>query len=1041
MRHPNRARARRKPLFMSPIFKGETFYLDLGGHHGMQSIEADIQSLGGKIEKFLSKDVTCLVTASCGKKAIASTTLVTSPSSPGRCGSPTEAPSRVNRNNSGINPPLLSRGQALLLKASKRQNTICSPLTDVPSRAKEWGINTVHISEIIRKIKREKKKGSFATSQIFCRQTTIGRRKKRKLIELQAPFLKFEDDTQCYRVYFQQFDAFPTVYVPGAEGSPFVEPRKQHMQRADSVPAASMDKKPTKVGATPHRGRTHASQLHGYCECCDVKYWDSKAHYKSDQHKKFVNCKENFADLDAAIAELPSLVTFTNQLLIGEDEVVTDTDAGVTSSLVVGDSHSVRGELSTNDAEDRDNHQLEHTSQCTPFLLTDDLVVDSGVNFGTCLISSEIPPGQTSSAAASYTSGQHLSNFPHDVEQVAYAGAVNDSLPDREPSEPADTDILASQTCNTEVPVQSPQKVLDKNFLNCSASFTNSVPQLVQMSASLFATSQEQEGSVNCDSAAEETVATDGDQLGYKGNVDDQKQNLAPNVSIDAAKPKKLACLIDRVSAVVISSGKILAGSKVTSLAETSVHCYQGDPVPTVKVPELQEDISSRTSLVSKEDKSTVNSIQSQISDNEDLALPQIQKVSTRGPCGNGFGNVQPCQNLQLVTRHQCVNNSLEKDTKMHPVPSINEPRSSMERQVGPNMVPNMVNHSKGICNDSYNGDVSSDDEWEGNISAVCCNILDRLGDDLQQGEPQLSKKAPKVLSTKSGNEKHLLFSNIQCSVITDHNSQRTMSVLERTDHVEKLFSSYLATVTVPHRVDILKMYAPRPNAEHFRIHVPTISKIASDFTSKCCIEPSYKVACDNVVPRAFLTCYMTQLVHNLTLPLVGQPLTVKVNVKKGDKLKKIKVKFSRQVKPSPARFNPSCLGQDGTAAAEHSCGSSPGSTTESTESRGKRSEKSGKQSCLEGIHDSTMISLSDRTDQGTMTVETRAAKTPSSKSVHDKLTNAVRPQLTNNLELKWVVQRSGDCKLIFSVDKSQKKTKHKSVFQRKQKDNLLDNK
>ena len=329
--------AKRRAAFNKDLFKNHVFYLDVPGYKDADKLESDVIRLGAKVEKFLSKDVTRVITnrrtAGAGGGAAGSSS--SSSTAPGKPATP---------------PPVLSRGKALLSKATASAASQQEGSTDPLAIAKQWGIQTWPLAKILRAIKEEGTPPNQRTSPA----------KRPKILQvrhLNGSFLKIEDASGVYRPLHNTFKTFPRVTVGASKqsGSPFLSTRAALLSKGASkasptasagklgmgtIPNASSpqpegskltisvppkdqcteskDSKltciPTNSGregqsvSTKDSNKKTAPKLAGYCECCEVWYQDLRAHIITPGHKDFAEKASNFAVVDETIRQLPGLV-------------------------------------------------------------------------------------------------------------------------------------------------------------------------------------------------------------------------------------------------------------------------------------------------------------------------------------------------------------------------------------------------------------------------------------------------------------------------------------------------------------------------------------------------------------------------------------------------------------------------------------------------------------------------------------------------------------------------------------------------------------
>ncbi len=287
----------------------EKFYLDAHGPHA-RKLEVKLTAIGAHVEKFLSKDITCIITDKskhCDKPCQASGLKSTGRIVQGAVAAP------------------LSRGQALLMRSGakgKRQSAAKTVLYNDPiSFAKEWTIRVVPLREISRLVQQEQLRRKPNQHNDPARD----RRSKgeTKIQPFTDCYLKVQDTGGEYRPLWITMKRFPMVEITlSSKDCPFDEPRlkKKPFKKPTAVDSAcsgkhmsgklnasagvnvSVAQKSTKAAADTQR-----KALGGYCECCDVFYQNLGDHLNSDRHKAYAEDQGNFESLDGLVDSLPSL--------------------------------------------------------------------------------------------------------------------------------------------------------------------------------------------------------------------------------------------------------------------------------------------------------------------------------------------------------------------------------------------------------------------------------------------------------------------------------------------------------------------------------------------------------------------------------------------------------------------------------------------------------------------------------------------------------------------------------------------------------------
>ncbi|XP_064431395.1 protein DBF4 homolog A isoform X4 [Mirounga angustirostris] len=247
-----------KPLW------GKIFYIDLPSVTISEKLQKDIQDLGGRVEEFLSKDISYLISNK--KEAKFAQTLgrispVPSPESAYTAETTSPHPSHDGSSFKSPDSVCLSRGKLLVEKAIKDHDFISS--NSILSNALSWGVKILHIDDIRYYIEQKKKelyllKKSSTSVRDVGKRVGIGTQKARS--RLQKPFVKVEDMSQ--------------IQTDG-----------------------------NKCGGIPIQLQLKEKKKKGYCECCLQKYDDLEAHLLSEQHRNFAQ-SNHYQVVDDIVSKL-----------------------------------------------------------------------------------------------------------------------------------------------------------------------------------------------------------------------------------------------------------------------------------------------------------------------------------------------------------------------------------------------------------------------------------------------------------------------------------------------------------------------------------------------------------------------------------------------------------------------------------------------------------------------------------------------------------------------------------------------------------------
>ncbi|XP_014879222.1 protein DBF4 homolog B isoform X1 [Poecilia latipinna] len=289
--------------------EGKTFYLDNVKKRSTTLLLEAIPLLGGKVESFLHKDVTFVVTGSQEslkeeKKGEEKGTNEGSQhlmKKPDNCLSKDKQPP--------VNPRLVacgSRGKALLEKAicnNERQQR-----SSVLSNARSWGVKILYVDDVLLYLKHLSRESFSAKPKRPEKSSTKQSVPAVKATALRAPYLKIEDANRKYKPLHMQSVAFPSLYFLG-RFSPFESPppplfgQGNDKKRENKVENNSKEKSPTQLSCNPSPWRPRRKDA-SYCECCRETFANLEEHLQSDAHRSFVLDDSNYESVDQIVAAM-----------------------------------------------------------------------------------------------------------------------------------------------------------------------------------------------------------------------------------------------------------------------------------------------------------------------------------------------------------------------------------------------------------------------------------------------------------------------------------------------------------------------------------------------------------------------------------------------------------------------------------------------------------------------------------------------------------------------------------------------------------------
>ncbi|KAM9697688.1 protein DBF4 homolog A isoform 3-T3 [Dama dama] len=243
-----------KPLW------GKVFYIDLPSVTISEKLQKDIKDLGGRVEEFLSKDISYLISNK--KEAKFAQTLgrispIPSPESANTAETTSPHPSHDGSSFKSPDTVCLSRGKLLVEKAIKDHDFI--PSNSILSNALSWGVKILHIDDIRYYIEQRKK-------------------------EL---YLLKKSSTSVR-------DVKPS--------SPFDVEKPSSTQKQTQV-KLRIQTDGDKCGGIPVQFQLKEKKKKGYCECCLQKYEDLDIHLLSEQHRNFAQ-SNHYQVVDDIVSKL-----------------------------------------------------------------------------------------------------------------------------------------------------------------------------------------------------------------------------------------------------------------------------------------------------------------------------------------------------------------------------------------------------------------------------------------------------------------------------------------------------------------------------------------------------------------------------------------------------------------------------------------------------------------------------------------------------------------------------------------------------------------
>ncbi|XP_042363870.1 uncharacterized protein dbf4b [Plectropomus leopardus] len=297
--------------------EGKIFYLDSVKKRSTALLLEAVALLGGRVESFLHKDVSFVVTG-CqeGLKEQKCTD-----TKAGAKGTSEEAQHPIMQRGSALSSDKRrpgtprptacgSRGKALLEKAIRNNERLQG--SSVLANARSWGVKILYVDDVLLYLKQLTRESLSVTQKRPERTYTKQGSYVIKAVPLRSPFLKIEDLSRKYRPLHMQSMTFPTMSYLG-RFSPFETPPPRFEKQAEQgenktrekkkAESSIQDKSQTPLSCNPSPWRPRKKDL-SYCECCHQPFTNLEEHLQSDQHRSFVLDPSNYGVVDQLVTEM-----------------------------------------------------------------------------------------------------------------------------------------------------------------------------------------------------------------------------------------------------------------------------------------------------------------------------------------------------------------------------------------------------------------------------------------------------------------------------------------------------------------------------------------------------------------------------------------------------------------------------------------------------------------------------------------------------------------------------------------------------------------
>ncbi|KAF1373834.1 hypothetical protein PFLUV_G00243050 [Perca fluviatilis] len=292
--------------------EGKTFYLDSVKKRPTALILETVSLLGGRVESFLHKDVSFVVTGS--PEGLKGQNCTDTKAETKGISEEAQRPvmqrecvlsSDKRRPGTPRPMPCGSRGKALLEKAIRNNERLQG--SSVLANARSWGVKILYVEDVILYLKQLTRE-SFSAIHKRPERTCTKQQSPHviKAAALRSPYLKIEDMSRRYKPLHIQSMTFPPLWYSG-RFSPFESPPpprfEKQTEEKKKVESSIKDKSQTPLWCNPSPWRPRKKDL-SYCECCHQPFTNLEEHLQSDQHRAFVLDPSNYSVMDQLVAEM-----------------------------------------------------------------------------------------------------------------------------------------------------------------------------------------------------------------------------------------------------------------------------------------------------------------------------------------------------------------------------------------------------------------------------------------------------------------------------------------------------------------------------------------------------------------------------------------------------------------------------------------------------------------------------------------------------------------------------------------------------------------
>lgn len=304
--------------------ENKKFYLHFKNRRSPSQLSQDLTSLGGRVEPFFGKDVSCVITDQQDLRPASTPPKPNSVDSSGPSTSPSvfAGPSTSAARSGDLNSSRhTGRGQALVQKAMQN----ASGSTDVLELCRQWQIEVCYIKSFLPWLQKLKEKALLESAR-HGKENAKTKQKSDFPQKIVPPFIKIEDKQCVFKPLYRSLKQWPDITAQRCQQSapkhkesarvpkesapvprePAPLPKEPAPLPKEPVADSHLKGVPLRPGTSKAASRVKVTQQKKLnCEICGCSYICLQKHLESEKHQKFMQNDNNFSIVSDIIAALP----------------------------------------------------------------------------------------------------------------------------------------------------------------------------------------------------------------------------------------------------------------------------------------------------------------------------------------------------------------------------------------------------------------------------------------------------------------------------------------------------------------------------------------------------------------------------------------------------------------------------------------------------------------------------------------------------------------------------------------------------------------